>query len=156
VSQPETTSPPATEPSGSRQPADWQLAVDARDAHTLADFWIEALGYQLEDNTGFIEDLVDKGVAPASLTHRRPDGVLSWAGLEAIRGAGRRILFHTVPEPKTVKNRWHIDVTVGKDRMHAEAERLVGLGATLVREVQEPGGHFLVMQDPEGNEFCLQ
>jgi predicted enzyme related to lactoylglutathione lyase len=40
--------------------------------------------------------------------------------------------------------------------MHAEAERLTGLGATLLREVQEPGGHFLVMQDPEGNEFCLQ
>jgi hypothetical protein len=138
------------------EPHDWQLQVDARDAHTLADFWIQALGYQLEDNTGFIEGLLAQGAAPEEMTYRRPDGVLSWKGFEAIRGAGRRILFHTVPEEKTVKNRWHIDINVGKDRLHAEAARLVALGATLVREIEDPGGHWIAMLDPEGNEFDIQ
>ena len=135
---------------------DWQLQVDARDAHTLADFWIAALGYQLEDNTPFIEDLLKKGVVTDAETFRRPDGVLSFKGFEAIHGAGPRILFHTVAEPKTVKNRLHLDVNVGKDRMHGEAERLVALGATLLGEIEDPGGHWIAMTDPEGNEFDLQ
>jgi hypothetical protein len=139
-----------------REPYDWQLQVDARDAHTIADFWVAALGYELEDNTSFIEDLLSKGAVPAEETFRRPDGVLSFKGFEAIRGGGRRILFHTVPEEKTVKNRWHLDVNVGRDRMHSEAERLVGLGATLLREIEDPGGHWIAMLDPEGNEFDLQ
>ena len=71
-----------------------------------------------------------------------------------------------MPEGKAVKNRVHLDVRAapglqGEERMaalEAEAERLVGLGATRV-ERHEPGppmaaGH-IVMQDPEGNEFCL-
>ena len=139
-----------------REPYDWQLQVDARDAHTIADFWIAALGYELEDNTAFVEDMVSEGIADEELTYRRPDGVLSWKGFEAIRGSGRRILFHTVPEEKTIKNRLHLDVTVGEDRLHSEAQRLVGLGATQVREIEEPGGHWIMLTDPEGNEFDLQ
>ncbi|MBO0811268.1 MAG: hypothetical protein J2P23_04390 [Microlunatus sp.] len=135
---------------------DWQLQVDARDAHTIADFWVAALGYELEDNTAFVEDLLSKGAVPADETFRRPDGVLSFKGFEAIRGAGPRILFHTVPEEKTVKNRLHLDINVGKDKLHSEAERLVGLGATQVREVEDPSGHWITLTDPEGNEFDLQ
>ena len=71
-----------------------------------------------------------------------------------------------MPEGKSVKNRVHLDVRAapgldGEERMAAlevEAERLVGLGATRVRRVIEelplPAG-WIVMQDPEGNEFCL-
>ncbi|GAB3919847.1 hypothetical protein GCM10011575_36210 [Microlunatus endophyticus] len=132
------------------------MQVDARDAHIIADFWIAALGYELEDNTAFVEDLVRKGVVPAEQTFRRPDGVLSFTGFEAIRGGGPRILFHTVPEEKSIKNRLHLDINVGKDRMHGEAERLVGLGATLLREIEDPSGHWIAMLDPEGNEFDLQ
>lgn len=135
---------------------DWQLQVDARDAHTIADFWIAALGYQLEDNTAFVEDLLSKGVVSAEETFRRPDGVLSFKGFEAIRGSGPRILFHTVPEEKTVKNRLHLDINVGRDKLHSEAARLVALGATQVREVEDPSGHWITMTDPEGNEFDLQ
>lgn len=149
-----TDTTPAT--GAAREPYDWQLQVDARDAHTIADFWIAALGYELEDNTAFIERLIEQGGAPEELTYRRPDGVLSWKGFEAIRGGGRRILFHTVPEEKTVKNRIHPDVNVGRDRLHSEAERLIGLGATLVREVEDPSGHWITLTDPEGNEFCIQ
>lgn len=138
------------------EPYDWQLQVDARDAHTIADFWIQALGYELEDNTAFVEDMVTKGIAPEGATFRRPDGVLSWKGFEAIRGGGRRILFHTVPEEKTIKNRWHIDINVGKERLHAEAQRLIAFGASQLREVEDPSGHWITLQDPEGNEFCIQ
>lgn len=79
---------------------------------------------------------------------------------------GPRMFFQRVPEGKTTKNRLHLDVraapgTEGDERMTAldgEAARLVGLGATRVRRVDpdsrmETG--FVVMQDPEGNEFCL-
>lgn len=134
----------------------WQLAADAADPHTLADFWAAALHYEIEDNTEMIDQLIAAGHAPEAITVVRPDGIRSFREFEAIRGDDRRILFHAVPEPKTVKNRWHIDLNVGKDQMQAEAERLVGLGATQLREVEEPGGHFILMADPEGNEFCVQ
>ncbi|GAA2106367.1 VOC family protein [Microlunatus panaciterrae] len=137
-------------------PTNWQLAVDAVDAHTLADFWAEALHYELEDNTAVIERVVADGRATLDATFVRPDGIRSWRGFEAIRGDGRRILFHTVPEPKTVKNRWHIDLNVGHEQMAAEVQRLIALGASQLREVHEEGGHFVVMIDPEDNEFCVQ
>ncbi len=135
---------------------DWQLAVDAVDAHTLADFWAEALRYTIEDNTAAIERVLAQGYAKESDTVVRHDGIRSWAEFEAIRGNGRRILFHTVPEPKTTKNRWHIDLNVGEQQMEAEVQRLVALGAVRVQEINEPGGHFIVMRDTEGNEFCVQ
>jgi hypothetical protein len=81
-------------------------------------------------------------------------------------GAGPRLFFQQVPEGKTAKNRLHLDVRSapgleGDERMAAletEADRLVALGATRVSrsEPAPPMSHgFLVMQDPEGNEFCL-
>ena len=72
-----------------------------------------------------------------------------------------------MPDSKTVKNRLHIDISVGGDRsvpiqtrtarVDAEAQRLVGLGATLTRVLAEPGlDHYAVaMTDPEGNEFDI-
>jgi hypothetical protein len=83
-----------------------------------------------------------------------------------VDGDGPRLFFQLVPEGKTAKNRVHLDVRAapgleGDERMAAlesEAERLVALGATRVRRF-EPGtelsGGFIVMSDPEGNEFCL-
>jgi hypothetical protein len=76
-------------------------------------------------------------------------------------GGGPRLFFQQVPEGKVAKNRVHLDVRVGgsgddrRDRIDREAERLVGLGASRLRVVQEWGGYTVVMQDPEGNEFCL-
>jgi catechol 2,3-dioxygenase-like lactoylglutathione lyase family enzyme len=156
MTQSETAAESAAEYGFGARPPDWQLAVDAHDVHSLADFWVAALGYQLEDDTTEIRDLLDRGVVAENMTYLRPDGVLSWADFEAISGGGRRILFHAVPEPKTVKNRWHIDLNVGQEQMHAEAARLIALGATQLAEKDEPEGHFIVMRDPEGNEFCLQ
>ena len=62
-------------------------------------------------------------------------------------------LFAKVPEPKTAKNRMHLDVATTD--VEAEVARLLELGATRVRDVDEWGYVWTVMQDPEGNEFCV-
>jgi hypothetical protein len=81
-------------------------------------------------------------------------------------GAGPRVFFQRVPEPKQVKNRVHLDLNVGgglqadpedkRARIAAEADRLVAAGAAKQREFDEGREYWLVMQDPEGNEFCIQ
>ncbi|MFC6343180.1 VOC family protein, partial [Nocardioides hankookensis] len=62
-------------------------------------------------------------------------------------------LFVRVPEPKTAKNRLHLDVAAPD--VEAEVTRLVGLGATRVADTDEYGYTWTVMADPEGNEFCV-
>ena len=136
-------------------PLDWQLTIDSRDPHALSDFWAEVLGYELEDHHDQITELLAAGQVDESLTVRHHDR-LSWVIGAALRGADRRILFTRVPEPKTVKNRWHIDLNVGRPRVAEEVARIEGLGGTQLREVEEWGQYHVVMQDPEGNEFCVQ
>ena len=74
---------------------------------------------------------------------------------ESGTGLGRRLLFQRVPEPKTVKNRMHLDIETPD--VSAEAARLEGLGARRVQaeEMHEHGTTWIVMADPEGNEFCV-
>src|SRR5260370_15669848 len=67
---------------------------------------------------------------------------------------GQRLYFTTVPEPKRVKNRIHRDLLPPGDDQQAELARLTGLGATVLDD-QPPGASWVVMADPEGNEFCL-
>jgi hypothetical protein len=133
----------------------WQLTFDARDPHAQADFWAAALGYQVEDNSERIDRLIEAGYASESDTVLH-NGVRAWNVAEAIRGDGPRILFQTVPEDKTAKNRVHLDLNVGADRLDEERGRLAGLGATELAEVNDRGSHHFVMRDPEGNEFCVQ
>lgn len=137
-----------------------QITLDAAEPKSLAAFWREALGY------------VDQ--AP-------PDGFDSWdSALEAWhvpqeeredhwalvdpRGLGPRVFFQRVPEPKTAKNRVHLDLnasaagTAAEDRRvraEALADRLAELGARRDR-VHDDGEFWIVMSDPEGNEFCVQ
>jgi hypothetical protein len=70
-------------------------------------------------------------------------------------GTEPRLFFQRVPEPKTSKNRVHLDVHVDPDGKAAEVERLVGLGARLVEAHDDRGPMTYVMRDPEGNEFCV-
>ena len=144
-----------------------QITVDCAKPARLTRFWAEALGYVLEpppgghegwnaywrsigvpqDELGDESDLGDSIVDPA--------------------GVGPRISFQPVPEPKTVKNRLHLDLRVSggrevplatrRERVTARADELVTAGAAVVR-VQDTEGldHFgIVLHDPEGNEFCL-
>lgn len=144
----------------------WKLVVDCGDPHALADFWAAALQYEAEDPSALVERLLTAGALPESeaVTHR---GSRRFRALAAIRhpddpfdelsgtGAGRRILFQAVPEPKRVKNRLHLDVHAEDGDADALADRLEGLGASRVELVdQGPAGRWWVMTDPEGNEFC--
>ncbi|MFH8881389.1 VOC family protein [Streptomyces californicus] len=148
------------------QTLSWKLVIDSADPHAQAGFWAEALGYVVEDNSPLIERLLTAGAVPeAATTHAH--GRRAWRDLAAARhpddpydevsgtGHGRRLLFQRVPEPKTGKNRLHIDVHSAPGRRDAEAERLVALGAREERTFDEQGGSWVVMTDPEGNEFCL-
>ena len=104
------------------------ICVDAGDINALSAWWSEVLGWPAEvDDDG---DVVLK--APA--------------------GAGPDWLFLAVPEGKTVKNRIHFDFT--PDDHQAEVERVVGLGARHV-DIGQGEQSWVVLADPEGNEFCI-
>jgi hypothetical protein len=145
----------------------FKVVFDAVDPHRLSAFWAAALGYEMEDNSALVERVLGYGAANEDDV-TTVDGRLAWRSAAAIRhpddpvdpgtgiGGGRRILFVAVPEPKSVKNRLHLDLHVGRDRMHGEAARLCELGASMLREVREPASHHLTLADPEGNEFDIQ
>lgn len=146
---------------------DWKVVIDAADPHAQAGFWAEALGYRVEDNSPLIEELLGIGAVPEAITVEA-HGRRAWRDLAAARhpddpydeksgaGQGRRLLFQRVPEPKTVKNRVHLDLHAGPAGRETEAARLVELGASVLRTVEEQGGSWMVLTDPEGNEFCVQ
>lgn len=103
------------------------IVIDCRHAPSLARFWADALDdYE-------IEDVDDDESEP---------GVL-------VEGPGPSLYFQQVPEPKAGKNRMHIDL-VGGPR-EAEVARLERMGARVLQVYDE----WTVMQDPEGNEFCV-
>ncbi|HEV2873161.1 MAG TPA: VOC family protein [Actinomycetota bacterium] len=141
-----------------------QVTIDCADPGRLARFWATALGYRLEEPPdGFAswqEYWVSRGLPPEEVE----DGYDSIVDPD---GVGPRVWFQPVPEAKVVKNRVHLDLDVGggrtaplaerRRRVDAEADRLVAAGATRFRVLSEEGvDHYgVVMQDPEGNEFCL-
>ncbi|MGH3309595.1 MAG: VOC family protein [Streptomyces sp.] len=150
-------------------PLNWKLVIDTDDAPALADFWAAALDYVVEDPSALIENLLAAGhVGEELVTEHR--GRKNFRGYAAIRhpedpfdetsgiGSGRRLLFQDVPEGKTVKNRLHIDVhadPADSGGLEGLVARLENLGAARVREVdQGMAGHWWILQDPEGNEFC--
>jgi catechol 2,3-dioxygenase-like lactoylglutathione lyase family enzyme len=143
--------------------AGFQLVIDCADPERLTRFWAAALGYRLEpppDGFATWDDYWrDVGV---------PEDELGFAdSIGDPDGRGPRIWFQIVPEAKQVKNRLHLDIGVGggravplatrRQRVDAEAQRLAGLGATVVRAMYEDGmDHYAVaMKDPEGNEFDI-
>ncbi|MFE1926711.1 VOC family protein [Streptomyces asoensis] len=158
----ETSGVPEARPA----PVHWKLVVDSADPHAQADFWAGALHYEVEDNSALVERLLELGALPGTAAvefHGRP----AFRDLIAVRhpddpydpdsgtGLGRRLLFQRVPEAKTVKNRLHLDLHPGAELRAAEVGRLTALGASVLREVREPSGQWVVMTDPEGNEFCV-
>ena len=105
-----------------------EVVIDCRDAAGLAEFWLGVLGGHV-----------------VRQSHE-------WVALHPPRGIV--VSFQVVPEPKTVKNRVHLDVDV--DDLADATEAAEGLGATRIGEiVSDELGGFQVMADPEGNEFCL-
>jgi hypothetical protein len=147
-----------------------QVTFDAHDPRALSSFWRDVLGYVHPGPPGvdlpaaadplaaWDDFLARAGVAPDQRTTR--------SAIEDRDGHGPRLFFQQVPEGKVAKNRVHLDVRAapglhGAERMaalEAECDRLVALGATRLRR-HEPDppmdAGFIVMTDPEGNEFCL-
>jgi hypothetical protein len=112
------------------------LVVDAAEPARLARFWAAALGWEVGDEE---DDEVD--VWPAG--YRYPDP------------AALPLVFVPVPEPKTVKNRVHLDLaTTSAAHQAAEVERLLGLGA-VPADIGQDDVPWQVLADPEGNEFCV-
>jgi hypothetical protein len=139
-----------------------QVSFDCADPNALAGFWNEALGYRYDSPPpGFQtwEEALDHFGVPEE--HRNDAS----ASVDP-DDDGPRLWFQKVPEGKTAKNRVHLDVRAapgleGDERMAAlegDCERLVALGGTRLRRF-EPAPPtslgFIVMADPEGNEFCL-
>ena len=138
-----------------------QVTFDAADPAALAAFWGELIGYVEQDPPeGF--DSWEAWAVANDLPRERWD---DYAARVDPDGVGPRLYFQRVPEPKTAKNRVHLDLSVSGGRgtpmeeirtnVATAIERAVATGATKVREVDENGEHWVVMQDPEGNEFCL-
>jgi hypothetical protein len=137
-----------------------QITFDCASPERVGRFWCEALGYVPPDPT-------EDGFATweeytLSLPAEKRD---SWFAASDPTGVGPRLFFQRVPEGKVVKNRVHLDVRVGtglvgEERvaaLEAECARLIPLGATRVQLLvaDEHNESCLVMQDIEGNEFCL-
>ena len=105
------------------------VTVDCDNPTRVAEFWAAVL----------------EGTVEA----RVPNAFLSMKTAES-----GNFFFIRVPESKAAKNRLHLDLDTGGGR-EAEVERLLGLGATVVAEKDEWGHRWTVLQDPEGNEFCV-
>jgi Glyoxalase-like domain len=134
-----------------------QVAFDTADPHAQARFWAKALHYEVEDHSGVVEHLLDAGqLQPADLMEI--DGRRVFRDVAACRdpsGARPRLYFQRVPEPKTTKNRVHLDLQVGAEHAPSEVERLVSLGATVAWTTSDRGPLTTTLRDPEGNEFCI-
>jgi hypothetical protein len=148
----------------------FQVTFDAHDPRALSSFWRDVLGYVHPGPPGvdlpegadplaaWDDFLAQIGVPPEQRNAR--------SAIEDPQGQGPRLFFQQVPEDKVAKNRVHLDVRAapglqGQERMAAlesECSRLVALGATRAERFEpDPpmSDGFIVMTDPEGNEFCL-
>ena len=136
-----------------------QVTFDCAEPERVARFWCEVLGYVVPPPPRGYDSWDDFNRA---LSPEEQDS--AFACIDPT-GVGPRLFFQRVPEGKVVKNRVHLDVRVGTGLMgderlaalEAECARLVPLGATRVRLLTADGVNesCLVMQDVEGNEFCL-
>ena len=135
------------------------ITFDCANPRELSHFWADVLGYP-------------RAEWPPELKQQLLDGGLTEADLELKSvaqdptGEGQRLFFQKVPEGKTAKNRVHLDISATPGRyptpeeLDAEKDRIVALGATVVQKYDSDWGgirelHY-IMQDPEGNEFCIQ
>ncbi len=137
----------------------FQVTFDCADPERVARFWCEVLGYVVPPPP---EGFASWDEFAASLP---PEAQGSAFACVDPTGEGPRLFFQRVPESKVVKNRVHLDVRVGTGlvgeerlaKLEAECTRLVALGAVRERLLKADGINesCIVMQDVEGNEFCL-
>jgi hypothetical protein len=138
-----------------------QVVMDCHDPDRLARFWARALHYKLQDPPeGYVN--WEQWLSAMGIPEDQ------WNDASAVvdpDGRGPRIYFQRVPEAKSVKNRLHLDLNVGgshgtalevrRERVDAEVQRLAEAGATKSQAMDLRGEYWVVMGDPEGNEFCV-
>jgi hypothetical protein len=112
-----------------------ELIIDCHDHDLVGRFWQEVLGYEVTERSDGPEDFYVELTGPP--------------------GAGPRIVVGRAPDDKIVKNRLHIDVNATDRDRDAEVERILELGATRVDIGQGDDVSWVVLADPEGNEFCV-
>jgi predicted enzyme related to lactoylglutathione lyase len=110
-----------------------EICIDTTDPASLARFWGQVLGWPVVDE----------------------ESGLSWISASGDYTVRPMVVFAPVPERKTVKNRVHLDVNPAGVDQAEELERLLALGATRVDVGQTDDAPWIVLADPEGNEFCL-
>jgi hypothetical protein len=135
-----------------------QIVFDAADPARVAEFWRQAIGYKYQDPPSGYDSWEEWA---------KQNGIVDEGDVAAIvdpEGKRPRFFIQRVPEPKAVKNRLHLDIAVpgareagpnARELLETEAARLLDLGATRVGYQESQYGRSIVMQDPEGNEFCL-
>ena len=139
---------------------EFQVTVDCADPHSMADWWAQTLGWQVEpQDEAFIRRMISAGRADDSDT-KRHNGALVWKTGAAIthpEGPQRapRVLFQLVPEAKTVKNRLHLDVRIGADDVERAVAGLTARGARFLHRGEQGPFTWVTLADPEGNEFCV-
>jgi predicted enzyme related to lactoylglutathione lyase len=106
-------------------------SIDCADPLSQAEFWSQVLGRPVNPGANGEDAAIDP-TSPSS---------------------GPRLAFHKVPEPKTVKNRLHLDLIT--EQFDWESKRLTDLGATPIRDIEKPAARWTTFADPEGNEFDL-
>src|SRR5215218_2710437 len=140
-----------------------QVVFDCADPAAQASFWAEAIGYHIPAPPPGFDDW-DAWAEAQGIPEERWNEARA---LEDPDGLRPRVFFQKVPEPKVAKNRLHLDVNVGgghdvplqerRERVDAEVRRLKALGATDERgAIEKLGEYWVRMNDPEGNEFCVQ
>lgn len=139
-----------------------QIVFDASDPASLAAFWIEALEYVTQPPPQQFDSWDEWAAAMDIPEENRNDA----RAIVDPAGIGPRVFIQRVPEGKTAKNRVHLDINVGggpgtpleerRSRVDADVDRLVRLGAAVIGPIEQLGEYWVVMSDPEGNEFCVQ
>lgn len=137
-----------------------QIVFDCGDPDVLAKFYAGALRYTIQEPPGGF-------VSWQAYLRSKGDPSPEWvSAIVDPDGVGPRIFFQQMDTPKPPKNRLHLDLNSSsgpevplptrKTEVGAEARRLIALGATKQSEFEENGEYWVVMLDPEGNEFCVQ
>lgn len=139
-------------------PAIGNITFDCADPQRQSDFWSDVMGYE---RSVLPQEMRDALLAAGETEESLSDRSVAWGG-----PGTQRFYFQRVPEPKTVKNRVHLDLRVGDgapathEAVDAEVERIVALGATVLYKRESSWGPYpeyhWTLQDPEGNEFCVQ
>lgn len=133
----------------------FQVTFDCHDLTVMTQFWALALAYEEQPppagHASWAEWAIEQGIPQDD-----------WRGaLVDPEGSGPRLFFQPVPEPKGAKNRIHLDVTVTRpgapsaerrEQIEAHVTRCLGAGASVLTRFED----YVVLADPEGNEFCIQ